>query len=59
MAALDIAMAGAPLKTARAAVVMVHGRGSNAEDILGLAGEFGQHDVAYVAPQAPRNTWYP
>ena len=51
--------AGAPLKTARAAVVMVHGRGSNAEDILGLAGEFGQHDLAYVAPQAPRNTWYP
>jgi phospholipase/carboxylesterase len=37
----------------------VHGRGSNAEDILGLADEFAQDDIAYLAPQAPGGSWYP
>jgi len=37
----------------------VHGRGGSAEDMLGLADEFGQPDVAYLAPQAPGHTWYP
>lgn len=51
--------AGAPLREARAAAILVHGRGSNAADMLGLAGEFGQSDIAYLAPEAPRRTWYP
>jgi len=50
---------GAPLERARAAVVMVHGRGGTPEDILGLAQEFGQSDIAYLAPQADGHTWYP
>jgi phospholipase/carboxylesterase len=50
---------GAPLKTARAAVIMLHGRGGSAEDIFSLGAEFGQDDIAYLAPQAPGNTWYP
>lgn len=50
---------GAPLEDARAAVVMIHGRGASAESILGLAAEFAQPDVAYVAPQAAGSTWYP
>jgi predicted esterase len=44
---------------ARLAVILVHGRGASAEDIMGLAREFRQSDVAYLAPQAAGNTWYP
>jgi len=33
--------------------------GASAANILGLAREFQVHDVAYVAPQAARSTWYP
>jgi predicted esterase len=50
---------GRPLAEARRVVILVHGRGSSADNILGLAGEFGTDDVAYVAPQAAGNTWYP
>jgi predicted esterase len=51
--------AGAPVATARLAVVMVHGRGASAEDILLLAEQFELDDVAYLAPQAANRTWYP
>lgn len=44
---------------ARLAAILVHGRGSSAEDMLGLAEEFNGRDVAYVAPQAAGRTWYP
>ena len=44
---------------ARLAVISVHGRGASADDILGLADEFRLTDVAYLAPQAAGNTWYP
>jgi phospholipase/carboxylesterase len=56
---MQLLSAGAPLARARAAAIMVHGRGASAEDILGLGLEFGQDDIAYVAPQAERGTWYP
>ena len=55
----EILAAGAPLARARAAAVLVHGRGASAEDILTLGDEFGQDDIAYLAPQAPDYTWYP
>lgn len=44
---------------ARLAVILVHGRGGSPEDMLALAAEFGAGDVAYYAPQAAGNTWYP
>jgi phospholipase/carboxylesterase len=56
---MDIIAAGAPLARARAAAVLVHGRGASAEDIVTLGDEFGQDDIAYLAPQAPNGTWYP
>jgi predicted esterase len=55
----DIMTSGAPLKTARAAALLLHGRGAGAEDILSLGGEFDQDDVAYLAPQAENHAWYP
>jgi predicted esterase len=51
--------AGAPLEQARAAMVMVHGRGATAESILTLAPEIDQPGFVYLAPQAAGDTWYP
>lgn len=51
--------AGAELKKATGAVVLLHGRGGSAEDILGLAEAFYDPRLAYLAPQAAGNTWYP
>ncbi len=50
---------GASVEKAKAAMIMLHGRGADAQDILGLAHEFNQPDFLYVVPQAYRNTWYP
>ena len=44
---------------ARLCVILVHGRGSSAADLIGLATEFGTDDVAYLAPEASGQTWYP
>src|SRR4026209_1238478 len=54
-----IRTAGEALASARAAVLMLHGRGASAEDILSLAGELHHPGFAYLAPQAAENTWYP
>lgn len=51
--------AGLPLQQAKAAVILVHGRGASAESILTLAGELNRPGLAYLAPQAAGNTWYP
>ncbi len=54
-----VRLAGEPLDRAQAAMLMIHGRGASAEDILALANEFHQPGFAYLAPQAAGNTWYP
>ena len=51
--------AGEPLERAKAAMIMIHGRGASAEDILSLAGEVNQPGFAYLAPQASGYSWYP
>lgn len=51
--------AGAPLAGARLVVIMAHGRGAGAEDMLGLAAELRLEGVAFLAPQAAGSTWYP
>ncbi len=51
--------AGTSLEQARAAMVMLHGRGGTAESILELARVLDQPGVACLAPQAAGNTWYP
>lgn len=55
----DVIRAGAPLGAARAAMILVHGRGASAEGMLGLADAFEADDIAYVAPQARSGSWYP
>ncbi len=51
--------AGVPLAQARAAILMIHGRGASARDILTLAPVLLQPGFAFIAPQAAQNTWYP
>src|SRR5262245_47882212 len=51
--------AGVPLARAGDAVIMLHGQGATAADILALTDHIEQSDLAYVAPQAPLNSWYP
>lgn len=55
----QVLTAGAPLGIARAAMILIHGRGASAADILALAGELDGPDFAYFAPQAAGHTWYP
>ncbi len=54
-----VVISGAALTDARAALVLVHGRGGDATSMLALAQQIGLSDVALIAPQADRNTWYP
>jgi phospholipase/carboxylesterase len=54
-----VLVAGESLDRVQAAMVMVHGRGSTAENILGLTTELDRPGFAYLAPQAAGNTWYP
>jgi len=51
--------AGAKLGSARAAMVMVHGRSATAESILSLVQAIDAPGFTYLAPQAAGNTWYP
>jgi phospholipase/carboxylesterase len=51
--------AGVPLASAQAAMIMLHGRGARAEDILTLVPELNQPGFAYLAPQAEAGSWYP
>jgi predicted esterase len=40
-------------------MVLIHGRGASASDILSVAEELQLDDVLYVAPEAADHTWYP
>lgn len=48
----------APDKAAKA-IILLHGRGGSAEDIITLADEFCDDTYYIVAPQATGNSWYP
>lgn len=50
--------AGAPLESAPAAMILLHGRGADARDILGVASALQRPDIAYLAPDAAGNAWY-
>ena len=54
-----VAQAGAALAEARAALILVHGRGGDAADMLGLAAHVAGPGIACLAPEAAGNTWYP
>ncbi|MDT0677510.1 alpha/beta hydrolase [Autumnicola musiva] len=50
---------GTPVKEAEKAIILLHGRGATAEDILQLASHFPTDNTYLLAPQATNRTWYP
>ncbi|MCB9176569.1 MAG: phospholipase [Caldilineae bacterium] len=51
--------AGPPPGAARAGLILLHGRGGHAADILALHRLLERDDVAALAPQAAGFSWYP
>lgn len=54
-----IATAGTPLAAAPGAIILLHGRGGSADDILGLGQAISPAGWAMLAPEAANHTWYP
>lgn len=50
---------GAALKDAKKALIMIHGRGAGAEDIVSLVSYLNVDGYAILAPRATGNSWYP
>jgi len=55
----NVITAGTPLAEARKVLIMIHGRGAAAQDILSLSRHLDVEDFALLAPQADGNSWYP
>ena len=55
----NIQTAGKSLKEAEKVLIMIHGRGVDARDILGVASHLNVSEYAIFAPEATNNTWYP
>ena len=51
--------AGKPLADAAAVMILVHGRGNSAANFIYTAQDLPHPELAYLAPQAGGNTWYP
>jgi phospholipase/carboxylesterase len=51
--------AGRRLGAAAGAVILLHGRGASAEDILGLSEDLDVPDIAWLAPQTAGHPWCP
>ncbi len=52
-------LGGAPLAEAAGVLVMLHGRGASAQDMLGLARELDRPRFAWFVPEAADRQWYP
>ncbi len=55
----NVVTMGESLDTARVVMIMVHGRGAAPRNILELVPMIDRPGVAYLAPAAENNTWYP
>ncbi|MCU7617099.1 dienelactone hydrolase family protein [Chryseobacterium sp. PBS4-4] len=56
---LDIKTGGKSLNEAEKVLIMIHGRGGSAQDILSLSQHLNVEDYALLAPQATNGSWYP
>ena len=54
-----VLLKGSKLGEAERVLVMLHGRGASAEDILSMADYLNVQTFTLLAPQATGNTWYP
>jgi phospholipase/carboxylesterase len=59
MHSYNIVEKGSPLCSATNALILIHGRGADAQDILSLADIFTDEKWYIAAPQATNYTWYP
>ncbi len=50
---------GALMESALAGVILIHGRGADARDIIGLAPLIDASGIAFAAPEAVGHSWYP
>src|SRR5690606_15234696 len=50
---------GKPVSASSKVLIMIHGRGATAEDIISLSQHFFVNEFSIVAPQATNYTWYP
>jgi predicted esterase len=50
---------GVPFENAKLAVILLHGRGSNAESMIPLADSLNLEGISFIIPQAALNRWYP
>jgi predicted esterase len=50
---------GAALETASDAMILLHGRGADAQSIMELSAYFPKPGRVFLAPQAGQNRWYP
>lgn len=55
----NIITAGKELSATGKVLILLHGRGGSAEDILSLSSYLNVKEYALLAPQATNNTWYP
>ena len=55
----ELLTAGKPLDEAQSAMILIHGRGASAYDILELGYFLAPADMVQLAPQAANSTWYP
>ncbi len=54
-----VVTAGSTLDRARAAVILLHGRGGSADDMASLAQVLADGRLAFLIPEATGHTWYP
>ena len=50
---------GDGLQEASGVMILLHGRGGSAAEMIGLGNEIGLPGIALLAPQAAEHTWYP
>jgi predicted esterase len=54
-----VLLAGAPLAEAHGVMVLAHGRGGSAQDMIGFARELDRPAFACFVPEAAGRAWYP
>ncbi len=55
----NIVTQGKELSTTRKVLIMLHGRGGSAEDILSFSSHLDVKEFTLIAPQATNSAWYP
>lgn len=56
---MKVLVNGAEPEEAELIVILLHGRGADGDDIMGLSVEFADEDICWLAPTAMNNAWYP